>query len=132
MSPLIIAQQDIEEFRIPLKDTLWSYVDRNSIKGFININLDSIFDIDLKEYYVHDKENMTNSEKSEDLECIDAYVQKTNEIYYNMSDTKDEAYIFICKKCKHIYKDIKECREKSMQLMIQNMSRQIKKKKKKN
>ncbi|SOV74786.1 conserved Plasmodium protein, unknown function [Plasmodium sp. gorilla clade G3] len=107
--------------RTPLKDTLLSYVDGNSIKGFININLDSIFDIDLKEYYIHDEDNLTNNEKSEDLLCIETYVQKTNEIYYNMSDTKDEAYLSICKKCKHIYKDIEECREKSMQLMIRNM-----------
>ncbi|CAC9696324.1 conserved Plasmodium protein, unknown function [Plasmodium sp. DRC-Itaito] len=111
---------DIEEFRTPLKDRIWSYVDENSIKGFININLDSIFDIDLKEYYVHE-DNLKNNEKSADLVCIETYVQKTNEIYYNMSRTKDEEYLFICEKCKHIYKDIEECREKSMQLMIRNM-----------
>ncbi|SOV12429.1 conserved Plasmodium protein, unknown function [Plasmodium gaboni] len=112
---------DIEEYRTPLKDSQCSYVDANSIKGFININLDSIFDIDLKEYYLHHEDNLKNKEKSDDLVCIETYVKKTNEIYYNMSDTKDEAYLYICKMCKHIYKDIEECREKNMQLMIRNM-----------
>ncbi|KAI4837255.1 hypothetical protein MKS88_003725 [Plasmodium brasilianum] len=104
--------------------SMWNYRDSNSSKGLLHNCLDSIIDIDVANYYSGEQNEPTEEEgrirgdQSMDELCIKNYVLRANQMMHSDMITKDEAYLEICKSCRHLFKEIRECLRDSVSLVL--------------
>ncbi|CRH00890.1 conserved Plasmodium protein, unknown function [Plasmodium relictum] len=111
--------------------TKWTFTNSDDQKVYIHNYLDSLLDSDTEEYnketyYESDNEEPIENKDTKfiDLMCIKTYVLKAKEILYGTLKEKEKLYLDICRQCKHLFNNEKECL--NLKLIIKENHSEIK------